>query len=91
MFRKERLILYNGFNLLSIANFEILQKKTVAIYHTAYYNKQATGRCVGIGRRGGLKIRWANTRAGSTPATGTRKKASHGDAFFNDIRSFRNG
>ena len=29
----------------------------------------------GIGRRAGLKHQWGNTRAGSTPALGTRLKA----------------
>ncbi len=28
----------------------------------------------GIGRRDGLKIRWGNTRAGSTPAAGTTSR-----------------
>ena len=31
-------------------------------------------RCVGIGRRDGLKIRWWQHRVGSTPTTGTKKK-----------------
>ena len=32
-------------------------------------------RCVGTGRRDGLKIRCPQGRAGSTPATGTKLKA----------------
>ena len=31
-------------------------------------------RCVGIGRRDGLKIRWWQHRVGSTPTTGTKKE-----------------
>ena len=31
-------------------------------------------RCVGIGRRDGLKIRWWQHRVGSTPTTGTSGK-----------------
>ena len=35
-----------------------------------WYN-EFMSRCDGIGRRDGLKIRWWQHRAGSTPATGT--------------------
>ncbi len=42
------------------------------------YNKRRRinriSRCDGIGRRVGLKIQWWQHRAGSTPATGTRKE-----------------
>ena len=31
----------------------------------------------GIGRRAGLKHQWGNTRAGSTPALGTKKIATN--------------
>ena len=31
----------------------------------------------GIGRRVGLKHQWGNTRAGSTPALGTKQGANH--------------
>ena len=31
----------------------------------------AIGRCDGIGRRDGLKIRWWQHRVGSSPTTGT--------------------
>ena len=43
-------------------------------------------RCVGIGRRGGLKIRWWRHRAGSTPATGTKKKKDAKASFFFFVR-----
>ena len=33
-------------------------------------------RCDGIGRRAGLKIQWQRYRAGSTPASGTKKERS---------------
>ena len=38
-------------------------------------------RCVGIGRRGGLKIHWWRHRAGSTPATGTIPKPLREQGF----------
>ena len=39
-------------------------------------------RCVGIGRRGGLKILCQQWHAGSTPATGTRKRRLHPQSSF---------
>ena len=46
----------------------------------------STCRCVGIGRRSGLKIhRWRH-RAGSSPATGTKNKGTHWvPLLFNEI------
>ncbi len=37
-----------------------------------YHNIASICRCGGIGRHTGLKIRWDNTRTGSTPVSGTR-------------------
>ena len=36
-----------------------------------YYDLALTGRSGGIGRRPGLKIPWEQSRAGSTPVSGT--------------------
>ena len=47
-----------------------------------YNNARCTRRCGGIGRRKGLKIpRWKQ-RTGSSPVTGTRKRAPFGVLFF---------
>ena len=39
-------------------------------------------RCVGIGRRGGLKILCQRWRVGSNPTTGTRNRPNISDGFF---------
>ena len=45
-------------------------------------SNQATRRCGGTGRRKGLKIpRWQH-RAGSTPASGTKKHLEYSKCFF---------
>ena len=46
-------------------------------------------RCDGIGRRAGLKIRWANTPCGFDPRHRHHKKSILRDAFFNEINPFR--
>ncbi len=60
----------------------LICQKALAKYCTIEYNNrsekrytfciQYVCRCVGIGRRGGLKIHCQRWRAGSSPATGTR-------------------
>ena len=51
------------------------QNKTLANGREMLYTKWAHfRRCDGIGRRSGLKIHRWQQRAGSSPATGTRKK-----------------
>ena len=54
----------------------------LAILERMYYNTVRMCRCDGIGRRSGLKIhRWRH-RAGSSPATGTKKKHPEPGCFF---------
>ena len=48
-------------------------KKTLDKDPSLWYNNRCISRCVGIGRRGGLKIHCQRWRAGSSPATGTRQ------------------
>ena len=67
---------FRGIRNISQGFFEFF-KKTLAFFKNMVYNLFcSTRRCDGIGRRSGLKIhRWRH-RAGSSPATGTRKTTS---------------
>ncbi len=57
-------------------------KITIDFFEESFYNNKAMCRCDGIGRRTGLKIpRWRH-RAGSTPATGTKKAPVSTGAFL---------
>ena len=62
----------SGF-LTSMVNRQCLEilKIILAKQANIVYNTFQTCRCVGIGRRGGLKIHCQRWRAGSSPATGT--------------------
>ena len=60
--------LLQGIIYLNRNNFQIVLTR-----HGFQYNKACELQCRGggIGRRYGLKIRWAQARAGSIPASGT--------------------
>ena len=51
------------------------QQQTIVNYQEIYTFAAAMSPDGGIGRRVGLKHQWGNTRAGSTPALGTKQIA----------------
>ena len=66
-------ILHGAFIYKALRRYEFHKFEMDLQMDLHFPNYNSICRCVGIGRRGGLKIHCQQWRAGSTPATGTKK------------------